>query len=196
MDPLIIVFGLGVGILVGLTGIGGGSLMTPLLLLVIGTQPIVAVGTDIAYGALTKTVGGWQHLRSGTVDLGVSKWLAFGSVPGAVGGVIVVEALPSPPDNALLWGVSGALAFTAVVTLGRALFLRHVHERERDSVPLTRRVKVTSAPKPELSMRRSLDRSRMMLGRRFATHFSITPRNSGAFTASSVPSMRSVVTSP
>ena len=64
MDPLIIVFGLGVGILVGLTGIGGGSLMTPLLLIVIGTQPVVAVGTDIAYGALTKTVGGWQHLRN------------------------------------------------------------------------------------------------------------------------------------
>ena len=144
MDPLIIVFGLGVGVLVGLTGIGGGSLMTPLLVIFIGTQPHVAVGTDIAYGALTKTVGGWQHLRSGTVDLGVSKWLAFGSVPGAVGGVILVEALPSPPDNALLWGVSGALAFTAVVTLGRALFLRHVHERERDSVPLTRRVKVTA----------------------------------------------------
>ena len=144
MDPLIIVFGLGVGVLVGLTGIGGGSLMTPLLVIFIGTQPHVAVGTDIAYGALTKTVGGWQHLRSGTVDLGVSKWLAFGSVPGAVGGVIVVEALPSPPDNALLWGVSGALAFTAVVTLGRAMFLRHVHERERDSVPLTRRVKVTA----------------------------------------------------
>ena len=112
MDPLIIVFGLGVGVLVGLTGIGGGSLMTPLLLLVIGTQPIVAVGTDIAYGALTKTVGGWQHLRSGTVDLGVSGWLALGSVPGSVGGVILVENLPSPPDTALLWGVAGALAFT------------------------------------------------------------------------------------
>ena len=110
MDPLIIVFGLGVGILVGLTGIGGGSLMTPLLLIVIGTQPVVAVGTDIAYGALTKTVGGWQHLRNKTVDLGVSFWLAVGSCPGAVGGVILVESLPSPPDEALLWGVAGALA--------------------------------------------------------------------------------------
>ena len=114
MDPLIIVFGLGVGMLVGLTGIGGGSLMTPLLLIFIGTQPHVAVGTDIAYGALTKTVGGWQHLRSGTVDLGVSMWLAFGSVPGSIGGVIVVEALPSPPDEALLWGVAGALTLTAM----------------------------------------------------------------------------------
>src|SRR5215212_3415522 len=133
MDPLIVVFGLGVGVLVGLTGIGGGSLMTPLLLIFIGTQPHVAVGTDIAYGALTKTVGGYRHLRNGTVDLGISKWLAFGSVPGAIGGVIVVEALPSPPDQALLWGVAGALSFTAVVTLARALFVRDVRARERES---------------------------------------------------------------
>jgi uncharacterized membrane protein YfcA len=141
MDPLIIVFGLGVGVLVGLTGIGGGSLMTPLLLLVIGTQPIVAVGTDIAYGALTKTVGGWQHLRNGTVDLGVSLWLAFGSVPGSVAGVVVVESLPSPPDEALLWGVAGALTIVAIVTLGRALFMPRVGERERVTVPLARRTK-------------------------------------------------------
>src|ERR687898_2018652 len=141
MDPLIIVFGLGVGILVGLTGIGGGSLMTPLLLIVVGTQPVVAVGTDIAYGALTKTVGGWQHLRNGTVDLGVSLWLAIGSVPGSIGGVILVEALPSPPDEALLWGVAGALSLTAIVTLWRALFVRRVAEQERESVPLTARAK-------------------------------------------------------
>ena len=131
MDPLVIVFGVGVGVLVGLTGIGGGSLMTPLLLIFIGTQPHVAVGTDIAYGALTKTVGGWQHLRNGTVDLGVSAWLALGSVPGSIAGVIVVEALASPPDQALLWGVAAALAFTSLVTLGRALFVPRVPDSER-----------------------------------------------------------------
>ena len=144
MDPLIIVFGLGVGVLVGLTGIGGGSLMTPLLLIVIGTQPVVAIGTDIAYGALTKTVGGWQHLRNRTVDLGTALWLAYGSVPGSIAGVILVESLPSPPDTALLWGVAGALGFTSLVTLGRALFVPKVHERERDAVPLTRRNKTTA----------------------------------------------------
>jgi uncharacterized membrane protein YfcA len=144
MDPVIIVFGLGVGVLVGLTGIGGGSLMTPLLLIFIGTQPHVAVGTDIAYGALTKTVGGWQHLRNGTVDLGVSTWLALGSVPGSIGGVVMVEALPSPPDTALLWGVAGALSLTAGITLVRALFVRDIRSRERDSVALTRRAKVTA----------------------------------------------------
>ena len=61
MDPAIILFGLGVGILVGTTGIGGGSLMTPLLILVFGIKPVVAIGTDLAYAAVTKTVGGWRH---------------------------------------------------------------------------------------------------------------------------------------
>ena len=57
MDPALIGFGLGVGLLVGMTGIGGGSLMTPLLILVFGIKPVVAIGTDLAYAAVTKTVG-------------------------------------------------------------------------------------------------------------------------------------------
>jgi uncharacterized membrane protein YfcA len=100
MDPLVIAFGLGVGVLIGLTGIGGGSLMTPLLLIVVGTQPVVAIGTDIAYGALTKTVGGWQHLRSGSVDLGVSAWLAVGSVPGSLAGRCSCRACTSASATA------------------------------------------------------------------------------------------------
>ena len=66
--------------------------MTPLLILVIGIKPVVAVGTDLAYGAITKTLGGWRHLRSGTVDMGLSKWLAFGSVPGSVLGVWLISS--------------------------------------------------------------------------------------------------------
>ena len=58
MDPIVLLFGLGVGVLVGTTGIGGGSIMTPLLILVLGTKPVVAIGTDLAYAAITKTVGG------------------------------------------------------------------------------------------------------------------------------------------
>jgi len=69
IEPEFIAFGLIVGILVGLTGIGGGSLMTPLLLLAGGVPPAIAVGTDLAYGAVTKTVGGWRHLRAGTVEI-------------------------------------------------------------------------------------------------------------------------------
>src|SRR5881398_3475974 len=134
MDPLVIAFGLGVGILVGMTGIGGGSLMTPLLLIFIGTQPSVAVGTDIAYGAITKTLGGWRHWRSGTVDMHLSKWMAFGSVPGSILGVVAVDNIAALHGEGLLWGVGGALAVTALITLGRALFVTKLVERH--SAPL------------------------------------------------------------
>ena len=65
MDPAIVVFGFGIGVLVGMTGMGGASLMTPLLILIFGVQPVTAIGTDIFYAAVTKTVGGYQHLKAG-----------------------------------------------------------------------------------------------------------------------------------
>jgi uncharacterized membrane protein YfcA len=146
IDPLVIAFGLGVGVLIGLTGIGGGSLMTPLLILFAGVQPVVAIGTDLAYGAITKTVGGWRHLRSGTVDLGVSKWLAVGSVPGSIAGVLAVDALHDRYgdgfDSTLLSLVAAALFIVAFSVLGRALF---GVPRERHSVALRGRAKAGAA---------------------------------------------------
>jgi uncharacterized membrane protein YfcA len=133
---LVVLFGFGVGVMVGTTGVGGGSLMTPALILAFGVQPRIAIGTDLAYAAVTKTLGGWRHLRSGTVDLGVSKWLAFGSVPASVGGVLVANRL-AHADGALLWGVAGALLLVAVVMLARAIFLPHLAARERATVPLS-----------------------------------------------------------
>src|SRR5919206_3360768 len=104
MDPLIVLFGLGVGVLVGLTGMGGGSLMTPILILVFGFKPVTAVGTDLAYGAVTKTVGGWKHFRQKTVHFPLSVWMGVGSVPAAIGGVYVLHRLQkasrSPFDQA------------------------------------------------------------------------------------------------
>ncbi|MDQ3103424.1 MAG: sulfite exporter TauE/SafE family protein, partial [Actinomycetota bacterium] len=76
MDPAIVLFGLGIGVLVGMTGMGGASLMTPLLILIFGVQPVTAIGTDIFYAAVTKTVGGIQHLRAGTVHRGLAFWMA------------------------------------------------------------------------------------------------------------------------
>jgi uncharacterized membrane protein YfcA len=147
MDPVVLLFGLGVGVLVGTTGIGGGSIMTPLLILVLGTKPIVAIGTDLVYAAITKTVGGWRHLRKGTVSLGVSGWLAVGSVPGAIGGVVVLRWLHgfygASFDNFVLWAVAGALMLCGVATLGRALLLRGV-EAETDEPVMTGRLKVAA----------------------------------------------------
>jgi uncharacterized protein len=144
----VVLFGLGVGILVGLTGIGGGSLMTPLLVLFAGVHPVVAIGTDLAYGAVTKTVGGWRLLRRGAVDLGVSTWLAVGSVPGSVLGVWLIEVLHDHYgkrlDTMLLVGIAVALVVVAVSILARALFLGSLVAREREAVVLTRRVKVSA----------------------------------------------------
>ena len=93
MDPLLILFGFGVGMMVGMTGMGGGSLMTPLLVLLFGVKPTLAVGTDIGYQAITKTVGGFKHFKLKTVNFGAVLWLALGSVPGAIFGVWVIRLL-------------------------------------------------------------------------------------------------------
>ena len=148
MDPIVIAFGLGVGILIGLTGIGGGSLMTPLLVLFAGIPPVVAIGTDLAYGAVTKTLGGWRHWRQGTVDLGVSIWLAVGSVPGALVGVWLLDRLHAAYgksfEPALLASIAVALIIVAVTILGRALFMPKLVARERHSVEQTTRTKATA----------------------------------------------------
>jgi uncharacterized membrane protein YfcA len=148
MDPMVIAFGLGVGILIGLTGIGGGSLMTPLLVLFAGVSPVVAIGTDLAYGAVTKTLGGWRHLRKGTVDLGVSKWLAVGSVPGALVGVWLLDVLHSAYGKSfeptLLIAIAIALLVVALTILGRALFMPRLVAREVESIEQTKRTKITA----------------------------------------------------
>jgi uncharacterized membrane protein YfcA len=148
MDPMVVAFGFGVGILIGLTGIGGGSLMTPLLVLFAGVSPVVAIGTDLAYGAVTKTLGGWRHLRKGTVDLGVSKWLAVGSVPGALVGVWLLDRLHAAYgkdfEPTLLAAIAAALLIVALTILGRALFMPALVARERHAIEQTRRTKVTA----------------------------------------------------
>ncbi len=149
-NPLLVIgFGLGVGVLVGMTGIGGGALMTPLLVLFVGTPPITAVGTDLAYGAVTKTVGGFKHWRQGTIDFPLSSWMALGSVPAAVGGVWVVGLLErsfggKSFDSVMLYLLAGAIAFTGVVTLVRAIFLKQLIARERDTIAMRARHKVAA----------------------------------------------------
>jgi uncharacterized membrane protein YfcA len=126
IDPLIVIFGLGVGLLVGMTGIGGGSLMTPLLIIVFGVKPVTAIGTDLAYGAVTKSVGGWRHWRQRTVDLSVSSWMALGSVPAAIAGVVALKALQhwdkKSFDDTVLIAVGAALLLCGTVMLARLAF--------------------------------------------------------------------------
>ncbi len=148
MDPAIIFFGLGIGVLVGMTGMGGGSLMTPLLILIFGIQPTTAIGTDIFYSAVTKTVGGWRHLRMKTVNMELVKWLALGSVPAAVGGVALVSIIEKHVGedrlDSLVYAVlGGTLLMVGIITLTRALILRNLVE-ERDRFDVERRHKVAA----------------------------------------------------
>ena len=148
MDPAIIVFGLGIGVLVGMTGMGGGSLMTPLLILIFGIQPTTAIGTDIFYSAVTKTVGGWRHLRLKTVNMELVRWLSLGSVPAAVGGVAIVSVLQDHIGedrlDSLVYAVlGGTLLMVGVITLARALILRDLVQ-ERDRFDVERRHKVAA----------------------------------------------------
>src|SRR5215472_3592126 len=103
MDIPLILMSFGVGLLIGLTSMGGAALMAPFLILVVGVQPVTAVGTDLVYGAITKIVGAWVHWRQDTVDLPVVKKLATGSIPGGILGAASVILLPRVTHNAELY---------------------------------------------------------------------------------------------
>ncbi|GAA2337885.1 sulfite exporter TauE/SafE family protein [Dactylosporangium salmoneum] len=93
MDPKLAFAGLGVGIIVGLTGMGGGALMTPILVLFFGVPPLAAVSSDLAASAVMKPFGGFVHARRGTVNWALVRWLCLGSVPSAFLGVLLMRAI-------------------------------------------------------------------------------------------------------
>ncbi len=82
-----------VGLLIGLTGMGGGLVMTPLMIFVFGINPTLAVATDLVYASITKLFGAWQHWRQRTIDWTIVKLLTIGSVPGALFGVFTLLLL-------------------------------------------------------------------------------------------------------
>ncbi len=91
IDPLLTLVCFAIGVVVGLTGMGGGALMTPVLVLFFGISPLTAVSSDLVASAIMKPVGSFVHLRRGTVHLGLVKWLCLGSIPAAFTGVLVVR---------------------------------------------------------------------------------------------------------
>ena len=147
VDPAIVLFGFGVGFLVGLTGMGGGSLMTPLLILVFGVKPVTAIGTDIFYAAVTKTAGGWRHLKLKTVNMPLTWWLAAGSVPSAIAGVWVLDILKDrlgdELDETVFAILASCLLVVGAITLLRSLFLAG-KLAERDDFEIHTRHKVAA----------------------------------------------------
>ena len=122
MDWLYTVSGFVVGLIVGMTGVGGGSLMTPLLVLFFGVSPATAVGTDLLYASLTKTLGGWVHSRNGTVDWKVVGLLSLGSLPAALLTIVLLKYLAL--DEKTLRGLVTSLLSVALLLTATALLLK------------------------------------------------------------------------
>jgi uncharacterized protein len=140
IDPLLVVAAFGIGTVVGLTGMGGGALMTPVLVLFFGVPPLTAVSSDLVAAAVMKPVGSFVHLRRGTVHLGLVKWLCLGSIPGAFSGVLIAramghgEAVQSIIRTAL--GVALLLAAFGLIVRAYLRLLERARRRDGRAAPL------------------------------------------------------------
>jgi uncharacterized membrane protein YfcA len=123
-----------IGNVVGLTGMGGGALMTPVLVLFFDVLPLTAVSSDLVASAVMKPVGSFVHLRRGTVHLGLVKWLCAGSIPAAFAGVLVARALGGGEQvqSVIRTALAIALLFSAGGLMVRAYMRLVEHARVRD----------------------------------------------------------------
>ncbi|NMG06187.1 sulfite exporter TauE/SafE family protein [Brasilonema sp. UFV-L1] len=124
---LLTLLSLFVGIIVGLTGIGGASLITPMLIFFFQVPPSIAVSSDVVAATLMKVVGGFKHWEQKTLDVQVVKWLAFGSVPGSLFGVGILHLVKQTPehnlDDILLHLVGMMILFVTLSALIQLLLL-------------------------------------------------------------------------
>ena len=134
LDLLLAVAAFGIGIVVGLTGMGGGALMTPVLVLFFDVLPLTAVSSDLVASAVMKPVGSVVHLRRGTVHLGLVKWLAVGSIPAAFSGVVIARSLGGGENvqTVIRIALGIALLLSAAGLIVRAYIRLVEHARRRD----------------------------------------------------------------
>lgn len=147
MDVALALAGLLVGVVVGLTGMGGGALMTPVLVLFFGIQPLAAVSSDLVASAFMKPIGGAVHLRNGTVNKGMAKLLIIGSVPSAFCGVLVLRALGGGQQvqDAVKTALGVALLIAAA-SLAYKAYLSLVARVERRAAGLAKPAEGQGAP--------------------------------------------------
>jgi len=131
--------GFGVGFLVGLTGVGGGALMTYLIISTFGVPPSVAVGTDLLYASVTKTVGGWRHHLQENVDWPIVLRLAMGSLPASIILLAVIAYLPLDTEEMAEWiryGLAFALPVSALaIVLYPIMMKTHTNGNGSDDLP-------------------------------------------------------------
>jgi len=130
IEPLYVVSGFGVGLLVGMTGVGGGSLMTPLLILLFGIHPPTAVGTDLFYAAATKTGGSLAHSWAGSIHWPAVTRLASGSIPASIATLVVLWRLDLSGESSRSL-VNLVLCFALLLTAASLIFRKAIMERYR-----------------------------------------------------------------
>lgn len=142
--------GFAVGLLVGVTGVGGGSLMTPLLVFLFGFQPAIAVGTDLLFAAITKTTGVWvHHGKHGSVNWKVVGLMAIGSLPSALVTIFVIRHLASlgkETSGLITYSLGIALILTAAALLLRSYLSRNSERVVDNSYADTGRFKAVQVP--------------------------------------------------
>jgi uncharacterized protein len=125
------ILGLVVGFLIGLTGMGGGAMMTPILVWTGWAAPAVAVGTDLVWNAITKTLGAAVHYRQNNVNLSLVRKLATGSIPGALIGVYLLGALKKSAGAAYVDRLIVHLLGATLIAVGLSIVLREfIHRRQ------------------------------------------------------------------
>jgi uncharacterized membrane protein YfcA len=134
-DLAIAVAGLLVGFTVGLTGMGGGALMTPILVLFFRVAPLAAVSSDLVASLVMKPVGGGLHWRRGTVRKDIVAWLAMGSVPAAFAGVLLLRALGAAHTQDLLKRALGLALIASAAAIVLRARIQHLRDRGRDPGP-------------------------------------------------------------
>ncbi len=141
IDPLYVGSGFAVGFLVGVTGVGGGSLMTPLLILLFGVHPATAVGTDLLYAASTKSMGTVVHAAARTVDWKLVGLLAVGSVPATIVTIIVLSQFNLQSASAE-HAITLTLGAVLMVTAAFLILGRNIRDRYVDRLQLLDRRKI------------------------------------------------------
>lgn len=127
-----IISGFAVGLLVGMTGVGGGSLMTPLLTLLFGVPPSVAVGTDLAFASITKAAGTFTHRLRGTVHWDIVKLLCIGALPAAVGATLALRhfgTLTPEMGQIIRYSIAGSVLLTVVALLFKGKMLHWINAK-------------------------------------------------------------------
>ena len=135
IDPTPALFGLLVGFLVGLTGVGGGSLMTPFLVAVMGVPAPTAVGTDLTFATLTKLTGSFQHFRQRSVNVEIAVFLGMGSIPAGLLGVGTLEWIKGSFDPARVESIMITIIAATLVLVGASLIYRDYFMPERNEGP-------------------------------------------------------------